>query len=609
MAPKETNTEDAGDIMDYTRLHITPFNASLLSAIVPPSMSSLAKNISFHNIETFPEKQYGFVELPVEQAMKIKKKLNGAVLRGSKIVIQEARAAPRIVSPDPEMAKKERKRKEKKAKGGIPVPEEKLEDSAKKENNKKRKRHNEPLKGQEVLDRQIKRGWTDPNAESKKEKKEKRSRDTDKKDKRAEREKSKYTTGAECLIRTTLPPNVILPAKGIEGVVVDKKAKKSKRGKEVVIHEFAKTEKFATFLRQKETPGKAKPAVVFREGEGWLDEDGNVVEGESMKPRHNDDVLEKIKRENKLEKPVKKVVPGSESEESEEEDVNMTEAPKMVYNSDSETSSSGSSASEDDDEEPADEVEEEKVVEKKDDIEDIFAAIGSSSESENRSSGTPEPEDEQMKEASSPAPASAQEKVDELVYIHTTTDRPITPEEKATSALKISIPQTTPLNPLEAIFKPKKHDATAKSVVSEPAFSFGNLGGGDIDSDYEEEEEFAVPMTPFSQQEYMGRGVRSAAPTPDTAHPSRKMMSGWPAHEEEDDVNEFQERSPTEKGGVSKDKKEGGAAQGTDPNADFQKWFYENRGDTNRAWKKRRKEVKKEVRQRENRKQGNNKLQ
>ena len=114
-----THDTPTGETMEYTRLHITPFNASLLSAIVPPSMSSFAKNISFHNIETFPEKQYGFVELPVEQATKIKKKLNGATLRGSKIVIQEARAAPRIVSPDPEMAKKEKKRKEKKAKGEI----------------------------------------------------------------------------------------------------------------------------------------------------------------------------------------------------------------------------------------------------------------------------------------------------------------------------------------------------------------------------------------------------------------------------------------------------------------------------------------------------------
>lgn len=541
-------------------------------------------------------------------------------------MIQEARPAPRIVSPDPVMAKREKKRKDKKAKGEILQPEEKLEDSAPKEKNRKRKRHDEPLKGQEVTDRQIKRGWTDPNAESKAQKKEKRSRDKEldrqaKKDKKAEREKSKYTTGAEALIRTTLPPNVILPAKGIEGVVVDKKAKKSKSGKkDVVIHEFARTEKFATFLRQKTLPGAAKPAVEFREGEGWFDEDGNKVEGEPPRLKRNDEVLEKIAKENKLEKPkkVKMATPEPEPESEAESDEEMAKTPKMVYNSDSETSSSGSSAEQTEDEESADEAEEEN----KDDIEDIFAAVGSSSDSESQKSSqvAAESADEVMGEVSSPAkstspsPAPAPKVVDEPVYIHTTTTfaRPLTPATSA-STLKVAIPE----NPLEAIFKPKNAAADKVEETSTP-FSFGNLGA-DIDSDYEEEEEFTIeqaPMTPFAQQDAAWRNVRSAAPTPDTAHPSRKQMSGWPG-EEGEDVNGFSSRSsPTEtarggkgkKGGVVEEKQEE-EPKGTDPNADFQKWFYENRGDTNRAWKKRRKEVKKEVRQRENRKGGNNKLQ
>lgn len=37
---------------------------------------------------------------------------------------------------------------------------------------------------------------------------------------------------------------------------------------------------------------------------------------------------------------------------------------------------------------------------------------------------------------------------------------------------------------------------------------------------------------------------------------------------------------------------------------EFAKWFWENRGDNNRAWKKRRREVAKEERQRENRRKG-----
>ena len=42
-------------------------------------------------------------------------------------------------------------------------------------------------------------------------------------------------------------------------------------------------------------------------------------------------------------------------------------------------------------------------------------------------------------------------------------------------------------------------------------------------------------------------------------------------------------------------------AEGKREESEFRKWFYENRGDLNRAWKKRRREEKKILRQRENR--------
>jgi hypothetical protein len=105
--------------------------------------------------------------------------------------------------------------------------------------------------------------------------------------------------------------------------------------------------------------------------------------------------------------------------------------------------------------------------------------------------------------------------------------------------------------------------------------------------------------------------MRSAAPTPDTAHPLKGHLS-WPAQDEDEEEYgvAIQHSSPTRKGDVvakaSKTEAEGEqkGKEETDPSQDFQKWFYEHRGDTNRAWKKRRKEVKKEVRQRENRKRG-----
>ena len=129
---------------------------------------------------------------------------------------------------------------------------------------------------------------------------------------------------------------------------------------------------------------------------------------------------------------------------------------------------------------------------------------------------------------------------------------------------------------------------------------FGDGNNSDVDED-DEVDDLPVPMTPFTTQEFSSRGQRSAAPTPDTAHPMRKHFS-WPA-EEEDEGDFNTADSPTRKAEGSGEV-DPNAKEETDPNQDFQKWFYEHRGETNRAWKKRQKEVKKEVRQRENRKRG-----
>lgn len=65
------------DDAEYTRLHITPFSPALLNTFLPSSILPNARNISYHNIQIFPEKGYGYVELPTMDAEKTKKKLNG----------------------------------------------------------------------------------------------------------------------------------------------------------------------------------------------------------------------------------------------------------------------------------------------------------------------------------------------------------------------------------------------------------------------------------------------------------------------------------------------------------------------------------------------------
>ena len=82
--PAEAVTTTAGG---YTRLHITPFDPDLLRIILPSAILPTAKDISYHSLQTFPEQRYGFVNLPAADADKIRKKLNGATLRGAKVRI------------------------------------------------------------------------------------------------------------------------------------------------------------------------------------------------------------------------------------------------------------------------------------------------------------------------------------------------------------------------------------------------------------------------------------------------------------------------------------------------------------------------------------------
>jgi hypothetical protein len=124
---------------EYTRLHITPLNPDLLKTIIPASILPNACHISYHTIQTFPEKSYGYVELPVMDAEKIKKKLNGSILKGTKVKIDKARPQKEAVLEEA-VAEPDRPKKEKK---------------------KKRKR--DELSGVEIGERRVKRGWTTQN--------------------------------------------------------------------------------------------------------------------------------------------------------------------------------------------------------------------------------------------------------------------------------------------------------------------------------------------------------------------------------------------------------------------------------------------------------------
>jgi hypothetical protein len=98
-----------------TRLHINPLTPALLTTIVPPAILPNARNISYHTLQTFPERAYEFLELPSIEASKIQKKLNGSILKGTKIRIEPAKPMfkPALEAHEPEKPRKEKDRSKK----------------------------------------------------------------------------------------------------------------------------------------------------------------------------------------------------------------------------------------------------------------------------------------------------------------------------------------------------------------------------------------------------------------------------------------------------------------------------------------------------------------
>ncbi|KAH8598670.1 hypothetical protein B0O99DRAFT_613940 [Bisporella sp. PMI_857] len=518
----------------YTRLHITPLNPNLLPILVPPSILPHAKNISYHNIQTFPDSSYGYIELPTMDATSLTKKLNGSILKGTKIKIETARPKPEFLpaEPTPERPKREKK-----------------------------KRKRDEIPGVEI-ERNVKRGWTTPGKVAKGDKK---------------KVKSKYSGEKECLFKTVLPANVATQEKG--------------KGKERVVHEFAKREKYMTFLRGPTGEKLGKGVKEYVAGKGWLDDDGEIVEAEVKKRKMKElMVLDVPKTQSIADNPGvasnANNSPNSSGEESHaEEDLNVdktrTKRKKGGYN---EVVDNRDSPSQDISSTSSSESKEQGITTS----DSNTSSSGSSSDSDSDSSSS---EDESISKPSVPAidsPASSSPA--KLV-------RPT-----SSSGLTISIPNSavtsTPIHPLEALYKKPKGDQG--TAATGPSFSFF---GNDIDeNDDVEREQDTIPFTPFTQREFEFRGQRSAAPTPDTAHANKRFL--WPKNnDDEEDDSQDAPSSPIRHEGKGKGKEVAGG-KNKEEESDFTKWFYENRGETNRAWKKRRKVVAKEKRQRENRKRG-----
>lgn len=588
--PDQTTQSCPDDTDRVVRLHITPFNPNLLKVYFPPSVLPTAKNISYHTVETFPEKGFGYVELPAMEAKKLKKKLNGSTLKGSKVRIEDAKPEKRKAGDDAVVEAEDGERPAKRVKKG----------------GKRKKKEDGVLEGIELPDeRKVKRGWTEVPVKGKKERKEKKEKKDKDKDKK-ERKKSKYTKEPELLFKAKLTPVAAAEVARKEKKDKKKDKKKNKSKQEVIVHEFEKNTKTPSFLKSAVVSTDKNAAVDYVNGKGWVDEDGNVVEAETGKAK-NRRVLELVE-------------PGPEESSSKKRKTAATPSPKSS---------------------PAPKSSKKKAKAPK------SPSVSSDSESEESSVVSSSESDSESESEASAGASQASSPVTKS-----------TPKAKSNTpeiAITPSSPSTTKkeIHPLEALFKKPKPApllTPSSNPTSTPAknlapintsFSFFGDGDGDGDGDIDmhDGDNAAVPFTPQTQRDIEWRGLRSAAPTPDTAAIGRRFSFPWRnssaevdgeeedqdvdveasaqlsnntkanatssqladvAEEEEEDDDEEDEEDDTA-GVVEGAVDEKGVEEGEKEESEFRKWFWENQGNLNRAWKRRRKDAVKTKRSVENR--------
>ncbi len=535
------------------RLHISPFTPELLPIILPPHIFQHATNISFHTIQTSPDRNYGYVDLPAMDAGRLKKKLNGSILKGSKTRVEDAR-------PE-KMTKK------------VEDSEISLEDGPIQESAGRRRRREEKsdgvILGVELPEgRRIRRGWTEPPSTLKGSNISKSKKDEH--EKKQKPKPSSFTTESECLFRTKLLPNATV------NETVAKKRKRDPSSRDVVVHEFANTKKHASFLRANQVSAGSKHASEYVEGKGWIDRDGNVLEAPLLRRGRWDSSKSHDSRG------TRKSGPDTDSKNAQDSTIPSIGFSKYADHDD-ETSSSGTSSSSES------EIEGKKPLR------------------------TPKYDPDASSESIADTLGSEDSTSDADTVANTTRGMSINRSSPKIGE-QTRDPQLEPgtedgpadeIHPLEAMFKKPNIAAsrTPQKPTLEVSTSF-NFFAPDIEEGTDTG--LLMPHTPFTQQDFRQRRQRSAAPTPDTAAPGRTFENVWvtrsKSHEDdddEDDVDDDEKASPLRFPDI-RQHTDTQDDSGEKTESDFSKWFWEHRGETNRAWKRRRREATKEKRQKEN---------
>lgn len=436
------------------------------------------------------------------EAEKLKKKLNGSILKGKKLKVENARPQKRGFVPED--------------------ASDSVDAASEPQRTTRSKRTRLMVEGRELSpDRSVKRGWTEP---------EKGARSKSKMGDKAV--KSKYTDQKECLFRTQIPPN----KEDLAGSTKKKQRRregkdKDKKDKEngAVVHEFEKSVNYPGFIKPKSSTSGTGLTTEFVEGKGWVDQEGSLVE-EAPRSRRK--------------KPSQKTLASASSRS--DGDISQGQAEEDSEN----------------------------------------AGNASFTHSPDSDAVIPTLED--------PLPSS--------IPIITTTESESTETAKAIPA---ETAESAP-HPLETLFKRPKQAAsqTKRPLEIKTAFNF-------FEPDHSEPG--AVPQTPFTTRDLHQRGLRSAAPTPDTALPTRRFFPESSSPEGDAPDRRTQSRSASYDGNgkapptsapstADQDRDKDG--NGKAGESEFAEWFYQHRGENNRAWKKQRREAKKEKRQEENRVRG-----
>lgn len=568
-----TDLESSSAAPPPIRLYISPFSPVLFPTIIPDSLRSRAAGVSYHSIVTFPEKAYGYVDLPVNDARHLRRKLHNTYLKGARMRVEEAR---------PERG---RKRKNDVAEN------EATSDGAKKskkssekhlseregKHSRKGKKEDGVLPGVELpKGRHVKRGWLKEGAASKKDKK---SKGTKSGVTTSDKDGENGIEDAQMSFRTSVPASKTDMVE--EDQTKGKDKKKKKKSKTVEVKEFEHNTKHPSFLRDNKIDSESKPVSKFEDGKGWVDDRGNVIEQVSTRSTRKRSRQEAEKND--------------EPNPASTEDTTASKPPSMKKDRKKKKARIASSAKD---------SEKEEEAKSPSDAQDPPESSENKPKTQDNNTSQPPSSDSTRKEPS----------VLESLFKR--------PSAKA--------PRPSPIKTSFAFFPtpaPAANDADADAdletghpVAEEP------LAGGRRKTTTLT----LPPSTPFTRRDLEDRGLRSAAPTPDTAAIGRRMRPPWgrsvsrEADTDEDldvlsrargkgkgkgksklggggDVDVIEEEDGGKEDEEGGDDGEDGEVEikqeEKDGETEFERHFYEKRGEYNRAWKVRRREARKGARQ------------